>query len=172
MTLVRLLRRNATLFQAVFAVLWAVRLGAATHRWWVVEVTVVAAVAATVVAVRATRGLSARQALRTPEGRAFLRPVTAMTVAQLVASVVLPVAAAAAGADEWAVPLVAVTIGLFLVGFGRPLRLPAVVALGVAGALVPVAAGLPATPAVTSATMVAVLLTSLWWCAGTAAHAG
>ena len=66
--------------------------------------------------------------LSTESTGASFSPVTftVISTVQLVASVVLPGLAAAAGATEWVVPSIAITIGLFLVTFAGPLRVPAV----------------------------------------------
>ena len=179
-TFVRLLRRNAAVFQAVFAVLWLVRLafaGSAINTGaGVIGVTLLAGGTFTVVT--GTRlawrrandvGVRARDAFRTPAGRAFMRPVTVITLVQLAGSIVLPWIAAAAGATEWVVPLVAITIGLFLVAFATPLQVPRVRWAGVVATIVPalvplVAHGAAAVVAV-SATLGAALIASVWWCA-------
>lgn len=168
-TMVQLLRRNATVFQAAFATLWAARFTLAVGAPEVVVAVAVAAFVAVRVAVRATHGLRARETFRTPAGRRFLRPVTWLTVAQLAASVVLPIVAGLVGAERWAVPLVAVTIGIFLVGFARPLQVPPVAWVGAAATAVPL--GLPlvstgtALLAWTAVSMMLALLTSTWLCA-------
>ena len=168
-TMVQLLRRNATVFQAAFATLWAARFTLAVGAPEVVVAVAVAAFVAVRVAVRATHGLRARETFRTPAGRRFLRPVTWLTVAQLAASVVLPIVAGLVGAERWAVPLVAVTIGIFLVGFARPPQVPPVAWVGAAATAVPL--GLPlvstgtALLAWTAVSMMLALLTSTWLCA-------
>ncbi len=168
-TLVQLLRRNATLFQAVFALLWSLRFTLAVG---VPEVPVVVAIGVAVavrIAFAATHGPKAREVFRTAQGRRFLQPVTRLTIAQLVASIVLPGAAGALGAQEWVIPIVALTIGLFLIVFSRSLRLPAVAIIGVAATVAPMCWPIVATgktlTALTASTMTVALLTSTWYCA-------
>lgn len=168
-TMVQLLRRNATLFQAVFALLWSLRL---TLVVGVPEVPVVVAIVGAVVvrqAFRATNGHKAREVFRTAQGRRFLRPVTRLTVAQIIASIVLPGAAGVLGAQDWVMPIVAVTIGLFLIMFSRSLKLPAVATIGVAATgvavFLPVVATGDALLALTASSMAVSLLTSAWYSA-------
>ena len=120
-------------------------------------------------AFRATPGLRARDEFRTARGRAFLRPVTLATLWQIAASIVLPVAATSVGLDEWAVPLVALTIGLFLVEFGRHLQLDRVRILGAVASLASIALPFATSgdPLVgwTSALMAGVLTASMIVCA-------
>jgi hypothetical protein len=137
---VALLRRNAALIQSAFAMFWFVRLAVAAPS----PETIAALVAGSALVVRGAvrtwggaRGLRARDEFRTPAGRAFLRPVTRISVAQLVASVVLPWIAAGAGATEWVLPSIAITIGLFLVAFATSLQVPAVRWVGVVATVVP-----------------------------------
>lgn len=174
--LVQLLRRNATVFQVAFAFLWSLRFVAAVGAPEVAVATAVVGGLAVRAAFRATSGPRARDAFRTNEGRRFLRPVTWLTVTQLAASVVLPVIAGAVGAERWAVPLVALTIGLFLIGFSRPLGVPAVATSGVLATVASL--GLPfvtegdALLAITSATMIVTLLASSWTCVRAARSVG
>ncbi len=129
-TMMHLLRRNAAVFQTAFALLWSVRFALVTG---VPTIPVAAAIAGAVVvreAFRATQGLKAREVFRTTQGRSFMRPVTRLTIVQIVASIVLPAGAGAAGATDWVVPIVALTIGLFLIVFSPQLRLPIVGAIG------------------------------------------
>jgi len=167
-TLVQLLRRNATVFQTVFAVLWAMRFTVAVGAPEVIVVVAVAGGLAVRRAFALTRGPRARDVFRTPAGRRFLRPVTWLTIAQLVGSAVLPLAAGALGADRWAVPLVAFTIGVFLVGFARPLHVPPVARIGVVATVMPLL--LPffctgtALLAWTAVTMTSALLAATWAC--------
>ncbi len=126
----RLLRRNAATVQSVFALLWSVRLAAVAGPWEVPVLVAVVTIVSTRRAFRATAGLRARDEFRTAKGRAFLRPVTRATLWQIGGSVALPLGAGMLGLDDWGVPLVALTIGLFLVEFGRQLQLGAVRALG------------------------------------------
>ena len=135
----RLLRRNAVMIQGFFAVLWAVRLAVVSGPWEVPLLVTIAMVVASRRAFRSTVGLRARDEFRTSKGRAFLRPVTRLTLWQIVGSIVLPIAATAVGIDDWAVPLVALTIGLFLVGFGRTLQLTSVRVIGAVTSVVVVA---------------------------------
>lgn len=173
--MVQLLRRNATLFQAVFALLWSLRFTLAVG---VPEVPVVVAIIGAVavrMAFRATHGPKAREVFRTAQGRRFLQPVTRLTIAQIVASIVLPGVVGALGAQDWVMPIVAVTIGLFLIVFSRSLPLPAVATIGGAATGVPICLPLAATGdalmALTASSMVVGLLTSTWYCA-LAARAG
>ena len=170
--MVQLLRRNATVFQTVFAVLWAVRFSLAVGAPEVIAVVAAGGGLAVRSTFRATRGLSARDAFRTAEGRRFLHPVTQLTVAQLVGSFALPGIAGALGADQWVMPLVAATIGLFLVGFARPLRVAAVARIGaVATALVlalPLVCRGDALLAGTAVAMMIALVAASWACALTA----
>jgi hypothetical protein len=166
--LVRLLRRNAVLIQGVFAVLWSVRLAAAAGPWEVPVIVAVFAIVATRRAFAKTAGLRARDEFRTPRGRAFLRPVTRASLWQIAASVVLPIVASAVGLDRWAVPLVAVTISLFLVAFSASLQLTGVrvigwCATGVVVALPVLVAG-SALVATVSGAMVVTLMVSMWCC--------
>jgi len=174
-TMVQLLRRNATLFQAVFALLWALRFTLAAGVPEVPIIVAIAGAAAVRMAFRATPGPKARDAFRTAQGRRFLQPVTRLTIVQIVASIVLPAAAGALGAQDWVMPIVAMTIGLFLIGFSRSLRIPAVAMIGAVATVVPPCLPLVATGdalmALTASTMVAGLLTSMWFCA-LAARAG
>jgi len=66
-------------------------------------------------------------------------------------------------------PLVATTIGLFLIGFGRPLQLRTVSRIGAAATLatlaLPLVAMGPALIALTATSMIAALLASAWCCA-------
>lgn len=128
--LVALLRRNATVIQAAFATFWSVRLAAAGEPWEIPIGVALVGYLAGRAAFRSTRALRARTALRTERGRQFLRPVTRATVVQLVASGLLPVAASGVGRAHWSLPLVAASIGAFLIVFGRQLRLPAVSIVG------------------------------------------
>ena len=171
--MVQLLRRNAVVIQVAFALLWSLRLAAAVGAPVVaiggpIAVAIAGALAIRI-ATRATRGMRARDVFRTPEGRGFMRPVTWLTVAQIAGSIVLPGIAGAMGHDEWVMPLVAMTIGLFLVGFGRPLRVRTVSRIGTAATLVPLGLPLAATGtaliALTATSMIAALLASAWCCA-------
>lgn len=165
-TMVQLLRRNATIFMTVFAVLWALRFTLAVGAPEVIGVVALAAGLSIRSAFRATRGPRARDVFRTPEGKRFLRPVTWMTVAQISGSIVLPGVAAALDAQEWVMPLVAATIGLFFLGFARSLRVPTVARVGAAATAVPLT--LPflcsgdALLAWTAVTMMVALLTCAW----------
>ena len=73
------------------------------------------------------------------------------------------------GLDDWGLPLVALTIGLFLVAFGRQLQLGAVRAIGalasVAVVVLPFVATGDALVEWVSAVMVASLTTSMVVCA-------
>jgi hypothetical protein len=167
--LVRLLRRNAVAFQAVFAVLWSVRLAALAGPWEVPVVVAAYSVLATRSAFTNTAGLRARDEFRTPRGRAFLRPVTRISLWQIAASVALPLIAGALGFDAWAVPLVAVTIGLLLVGLAASLQLPAVRVIGalatIASVVLPFLVGGTTLAASVSAVMVVALVSAMWCCA-------
>ena len=131
----RLLRRNAVLFQGVFAVLWSVRLADVAGPWELPALIGVAFALSVRHAFRSTAGLRARDEFRTAKGRAFLRPVTTATLWQVGASVVLPVAASMIGLEHWSIPLVALTITVFLVAFGRQLQLPSVRGIGAAATI-------------------------------------
>ena len=138
---VALLRRNAAVIQAAFAMFWFVRLAAAVPSAATGAVLIVGTALAVWGAVSAWHGASgvrARDEFRTPAGRAFLRPVTRISVAQLVASVVLPWIASTAGATDWVLPSIALTIGLFLFAFAQPLQVPAVRWMGVVATVIPV----------------------------------
>jgi nucleoside-diphosphate-sugar epimerase len=128
--LVQLLRRTSAWITAIFATLWSLRLTAATG-WWPIAL---ATLAATVGLGRRANALPqrapARVAFRTPEGRAFLRPVNRATIAQLIASAVLPIAASAIGRTELTMPIIAMTIGALVVFLSKPLGRPAVRLLG------------------------------------------
>lgn len=171
-TLVQLLRRNATVFQTVFAVLWSVRFTVAVGAPEVILAAAVVGGLAIRAAFRATRGPRARDVFRTPEGKRFLRPVTVLTVAQIAGSIVLPGIAGAIGADDWVMPLVAATIGLFLVGFARSLEVPAVARIGVVATVVPLAlpfvANGDALLAWTAVSMMVALLAASWACTAAA----
>ncbi|MBI4934755.1 MAG: hypothetical protein HY828_12810 [Actinobacteria bacterium] len=167
--LVRLLRRNAVVIQGVFALLWSVRLAAAAGPW---EVPVLVALFTVVMARRAfskTVGLRARDEFRTPRGRAFLRPVTRASLWQIGASVVLPIAAGAVGLERWALPIIAVTIGLFLVAFAASLQLTSVAVIGwfatATSVLLPLAFDDSDLVAAVSGAMVVTLVASMWCCA-------
>jgi hypothetical protein len=168
-TMVQLLRRNATVIQLTFALLWSLRFVAVAGAPEVLVATAIAGGFAVRTAVRATRGPKAREVFRTPEGRQFLRPVTWLTIAQLAGSIVLPGIAGAVGAREWVMPLVATTIGWFLVAFGRSLRVRAVSHIGAIATVVPLclplAAHGDALIALTATSMIVALLASTWWCA-------
>ena len=165
----RLLRRNAVVIQGVFALLWAVRLAVVSGPWEVPLIVAIAMVVASRRAFRSTIGLRARDEFRTPKGRAFLRPVTRLTLWQIAGSIILPIAGSAAGLDDWSVPLVALTIGLFLVGFGRTLQLTSVRVIGavasVAVVVIPLLATGDARLAWTSVAMVCALSASAIVCA-------
>jgi hypothetical protein len=129
--LITLLRRNATVIQAAFATLWAVRLAATGGPWEIpIGVGLIGYLAARS-AFGATSGVRGRDLLRTDRAKQFLRPVTRATVTQLVASGLLPVVASAIGAAHWSLPLIAASIGAFLIVFGRQLEIPAVTVVGV-----------------------------------------
>jgi len=117
--------------------------------------------------------LSARTSFRTPEGKQFLRPVTVMTLVQIAASVMLPAVAGAVGADEWAIPIVAVTIGLFLVSLARSVGVRAVCYVGIEATIVSLALPFLARGdtlvALTSANMMVALTVSAIGCARVAA---
>jgi hypothetical protein len=168
-TMVQLLRRNATVFMTVFAVLWAVRFTLAVGAPEVIAVVALAGGLSIRAAFRATRGPRARDVFRTPEGKRFMRPVTLMTIAQIAGSVVLPGIAGAVGAQDWVMPLVAATIGLFFVGFARPLQVAVVGRLGAAATVVPLVLPLlcsgDALLAWTATTMMVTLLACTWACA-------
>ena len=165
-TMVQLLRRNATVFMTVFAVLWALRFTLAVGAPEVIVAVALAGGLSIHAAFRATHGPRARDVFRTLEGKRFLRPVTWMTVAQITGSIVLPGIAGALDAQEWVMPLVAATIGLFFVGFARSLRVPTVARVGAAATVVPLT--LPflcsgdALLAWTAVTMMVALLTCAW----------
>jgi hypothetical protein len=167
-TLVQLLRRNAVVFQVVFACLWSLRFVAALGVPEVAVATAVVGGFAVRASFRVTAGPRARDAFRTVEGRRFLRPVTWLTVIQLAASVVLPIITGVVGAAEWSLPLVALTIGLFLIGFSGSLEVPVVAVIGAVATVVSL--GLPfvaaggALVAATSASMILALLVSCWCC--------
>jgi hypothetical protein len=131
----RLLRRNAVAIQGVFALFWSLRLALVAGPWEVPIIVGVTMAVATRRAFRATSGLRARDEFRTAKGRAFLRPVTRLTLWQIAGSIALPLAASAVGVEGWGVPLVAITIGLFLVGFGRTLQLQLVRVIGAVATL-------------------------------------
>ncbi|MCE9621096.1 MAG: hypothetical protein K8R99_01990 [Actinomycetia bacterium] len=172
LTLVQLLRRNAVVIQVVFAVLWSLRFVAAVDEAWGF-VVVGGAIALGLRHARkvwlAVDGPRARDAFRSPEGRRFLRPVTRLTLWQIAASVVLPVVATLIGADQWQIPIVATTIGVFLVGFGRPLQIQKVSIIGVAATVaslaLPVLMTGEALLATVAIAMVVSLLASAWSCA-------
>ena len=171
-TMVALLRRNATVFQTVFAVLWAVRFTVAVGAPEVIAVVAVAGGLAVRRTFAATRGPRARDVFRTPAGRRFMRPVTWLTVAQLVGSVVLPALAGAVGADRWVMPLVAFTIGVFLVGFARPLQIATVARIGAVATVLPLLLPFVCTGtallAWTAITMMSALVAATWACTLTA----
>ena len=173
-TMVQLLRRNATVVQTLFAVFWSVRFTLAGGAPEVVAFVVVAGGLGARAAFHATRGPRAREVFRTPAGKRFLRPVTTLTLAQIAGSIVLPGIAGALGAAEWVMPLVAATIGLFLVGFARPLHVPAVRHIGVGATVVPLAlpsmVGGDALRAWTSLSMAVALLGATWACARAASR--
>ena len=169
---VALLRRNAAIFQLVFATFWFVRLTLAwgsPEAWLVMIAGTTAATIGTRRAWRAATGLRARDEFRTPAGRAFMRPVTVISTVQLISSIVLPWIASATGHSEWVAPSIAITIGLFLMAFAGPLQVPEVRRAGVVATLVP--AILPfvlsgdALVAAVAATLGAALTASVWWCA-------
>ena len=173
-TFVQLLRRNAVVFQMGFALLWSLRFMAVAG---VPELPLVVAVGGALVvraAFVATRGLRARTSFRTPEGKQFLRPVSVLTLVQIAASVVFPVIAGAIGADEWALPIVAATIGLFLIGFARSLGVRLVGYIGIEATIVALALAVLARGdtlvALTSANMLTALLVSAVCCAHVAAR--
>jgi len=87
---------------------------------------------------------------------------------QIAASVALPVIAGVVGAKEWALPTVAATIGLFLIGFARPLDVRVVGYLGIEATIVPLALPLLASGdtlvALTSANMMSALMVSSMCC--------
>jgi hypothetical protein len=167
--LVRLLRRNAVAFQAVFAVLWSVRLAAQAGPWEVPVMVAAFSVLATRRAFVNTDGLRARDEFRTPRGRAFLRPVTRISLWQIAASAALPLVAGLLGFDAWAMPLVAVTIGLLLVGLAASLQLTSVKVIGamatVASVVLPFLVAGTALAASISTVMVVALVSSMWCCA-------
>ncbi|MDO8363201.1 MAG: hypothetical protein Q7V88_09920 [Actinomycetota bacterium] len=171
--LVPLLRRNAVVFQVVFAFVWALRFAFVTGSPELPVVVAAGGAVAGRVAFRATRGMRARDEFRTPAGKRFLRPVTWLTVAQLVAGFALPALAGTVGADDWALPLLASTIGMFLVGFGRTLELRAVSGIGIAATVLPLClpplASGDALAALTAGSLVAALSASVWCCALAAA---
>ena len=169
---VALLRRNAAVFQLVFATFWFVRLVLAwgsPEAWAVAIGGTTAATIGTRRAWRSAAGLRAREEFRTPAGRAFLRPVTVISTVQLVGSIVLPWVASTTGHTEWVVPSIAITIGLFLMAFATPLQVPAVRWAGAVATLAP--AALPYVVsgdelvAAVAATLGAALTASVWWCA-------
>ena len=168
-TMVQLLRRNATVVQVLFALLWSVRFVVAVGAPEVPVIVAVVGALSIRLTFRATRGPSAREVFRTPEGRRFLRPVTWLTIAQVAGSVVLPVIVGVLGAEEWVMPSVAVTIGMFLVGFSRSLRVRAVGHIGVAATVLslslPLVASGDALLALIATSMMAALLASTWCCA-------
>jgi hypothetical protein len=160
------------LIQGVFAVLWSVRLAVAAGPWEVPLLVALFTVAATRRAFSKTAGLRARDEFRTPRGRAFLRPVTRATLWQIGASIVLPILAGTVGLDRWTVPLVAITIGLFLVTFAASLQLVAVKVIGWTATLAAVSLpfivdGSDLVAAVSGA-MVVSLVASMWCCARSA----
>lgn len=174
--LVTLLRRNAAIFQVVFATFWFLRLAlvATSAIGWAVFVTGTATALTGATAARHNAiGLRARDAFRTARGRVFLRPVTIISTTQLIASIVLPWLAAAAGATEWVAPLVAITIGLFLVAFATPLRVPPIRVIGVIATVVPAVLPLlmnsDALVLAVAATLGTALTCSVWLCARAAA---
>lgn len=173
-TFVQLLRRNAVVFQVVFALLWSLRFMAVVGIPEVPLAVMVGGAFVVRAVFRATRGLSARSSFRTPQGKQFLRPVTVLTLVQIAASVVLPVIAGALGADEWALPMVAATIGLFLIGFARSLDERSVGYIGIGSTIValalPLLAGGDALVALTAANMMAALVVSAVCCARVAAR--
>jgi hypothetical protein len=166
--LVRLVRRNAVLIQGVFALLWSVRLAVVAGPWEVPMMVAAFTIFATRRAFSKTSGLSARDEFRTPRGRAFLRPVTRMTIWQIGASVVLPIIAGVVGFERWTMPLVALTIGLFLVAFAASLQLTAVRVIGwsatVASLGLPFVLDGPDLVAAISGAMVVSLVASMWCC--------
>lgn len=168
-TLVTLLRRNAALIQGVFALLWGVRFAALTGAWEVPAVVAIASFVATRRAFVATTPLRARDEFRTSQGRAFLRPVTVVTVVQIVASIVLPMFGTVLGRDDLVVPIVAFTIGVFLVFFATPLELPTVRWIGLAYTMAALGLPLLVTDELladwVSAVSAVALLASAWCCA-------
>ena len=168
-TMVQLLRCNATMIQLVFALLWSLRFVSAVGAPEVAAGVAIAGAFALRMAWNSTRGPRAREVFRTAEGRRFMRPVTRLTIAQIVGSIVLPGIVGAVGAEQWFMPIVAATIGLFLFGFGRPLHIPAVSRIGVAATVAPLCLPLAlhgdALIALTSTSMMVALLSSAWCCA-------
>ena len=161
----RLLRRNATAIHAAFAALWFVRGALTTHGAAAVALASAAAapVAIACVTWKATGPSAARTVMRSDEGRALFRPVTWMTTAQLVLSVLLPWWAAASGREDWVLASIALTIGLLLIGLARPLAVPTVAVVGAAIVVVAVTLPLPLAADELAATMssaLGVLLTS------------
>ena len=154
---VRLLRRNATAIQAAFAALWFVRGGLAAPKQ-IAALLVAAAVVPLISAVstwRAIGPIETREVMHSEAGRALFRPVTWMTTAQLVASVVLPWWAGATGHADWVLASIALTIGPLLIGLARPLAAPVTL---LSGGLITVAA--VALPIVTSGVTLAVSMCS------------
>jgi hypothetical protein len=166
--LIALLRRNATVIQAAFATLWAVRLAATGGPWEIpIGVGLVGYLAGRA-AFTATNGMRGRELLRTDRAKQFLRPVTRATVAQLVASGLLPIVASAIGAAPWSLPLIAASIGAFLIVFGRQLHVPPVTFIGVGytvtALVVPLVVDRENIAATTSALSAAALLASTVVC--------
>jgi hypothetical protein len=167
-TMVQLLRRNATVIQVLFALLWSARFVVAVGAPEVPLIVGVVGALSIRLAFRSTRGPRARDVFGTPEGRRFLRPVTWLTIAQIVGSVVLPIIVGMFGAEEWVLPSVALTIGLFLVGFSRSLRVRAVGHIGAAATVLslslPLVASGDALLALIATSMMVALLASTWFC--------
>lgn len=127
-------RRNVACVQLAFAAFWVVRgvasIGVGTPGLAVA--TVLAVVGTLVLATAAVRriGPLPRPDFSRPDVRRLARRLSWATVLQLLGSTAIGAVLSSLGCDEWVVPSLVTTIGLFLVYAGRELAVALTTTLG------------------------------------------
>jgi len=135
----RRLMRIGGFIQLAFAAFWLVRGSLNISGDVGVALAVVfgaAVIAVAAYGIRVTAGTAPRPT--SPEARRIERSVTIATIAELVASFVLPVIVIVAGHSDWVLPSIAITIGPMMLWFDHLVHIPRYRAVGWALTIGPV----------------------------------
>jgi hypothetical protein len=113
------------LIQAAFAAFWLLR-GSLVIGGGVAAVLIavsgVTAIGVFSYAIRFASGIAPRPS--SPEGKRIERTVTAATVIEFIAAILLPVIVSAAGHSDWVLPSIAITIGPLLLWLDHRVHIP------------------------------------------------
>jgi hypothetical protein len=121
----RRVRRVGGFIQAAFAAFWLIRASLAIGGragGVLIAASGVAVIGVFAYAIRNTAGIAPRPA--GPQASRIGRSVTAATVIQLAATLVLPVIIIAAGHPDWVLPSIVITIGLLLLWLDHVVHIP------------------------------------------------